>query len=152
MVQSKAATAQQYIQELPAEKRSVVEKVRRVILDNLPKGYEEMMQYGMLSYAVPLSVYPSGYGRDKKTPLMYLGLAAQKNFYVIHSIALYADSKLLEWFTIEYKKSGKKLDMGKGCIRFKKLEDLPLELIAKLAAKIKPEQYAEIYDKLRSKN
>ena len=151
MVKSKAATPTQYIKELPLEKREVIEKVRNVILDNLPKGYEEIMQYGMLAYAVPLSIYPSGYAHDKKTPLTYIALAAQKNFYVIHAMSVYLDKQVLDWFTSEYKKSGKKLDMGKGCIRFTKLENLPLDVIAKLVAKIPPEKYAQNYEKFRSK-
>ena len=130
-MQSSAKTVTVYLKELPLERRAVIEMVRAVILKNLPKGYEEVMQYGMISYVVPLKTYPKGYLDKKDVPLPYAALAAQKNFYAVYLMNLYSEKEGGDWFAKEYKASGKKLDMGKSCVRFKKLEDLPLAVIAK---------------------
>lgn len=149
MVASTASTPEEYIKSLPDEKRAVIEAIRTVILRNLPKGFEEVMQYGMISYVVPLSLYPAGYRNDKKTPLPYLSLAAQKNHYALYSMAVYGNPKLLKWFVDAYKKSGKKLDMGKGCIRGKRLEDFALDVIGQAATKLTVDEYIAQYQKAR---
>ena len=149
MVVSSAVTVQEYLDDLPSEKRAVIEALRAMILDNLPKGFEEVMQYGMISYVVPLSLYPAGYGNDKKTPLPYLSLAAQKNHYAFYSMGVYGNPKLLEWFMDAYQKSGKKLDMGKGCIRAKRLDDFALDVIGQVVSKLTVDEYIAQYKKAR---
>lgn len=131
-MQSKASTVAQYLADLPADRREVVEALRKVILKNLDKTYQEGMQYGMIGYYVPHSVFPDGYHCDPKQPLPYASLAAQKNFYSLYMMSLYGSSDLLKWFTSAWTKSGKKLDMGKCCIRFKKIDDLALDVIAEM--------------------
>ncbi len=147
-MQSKAKTASQYLAELPADRRKAIEQVRNVILKNLPKGYEEMMQYGMISYAVPLSIYPPGYHCAKDTPLPFIGLASQKHFMAVY-LSCFMNKKDQAWFKKEYKASGKKLDMGKSCIRFKKPEDLALEVIGKAIARMPVKKFIEVYEKAR---
>jgi len=131
MVVSKETTPAAYLASLPAERRKVVAKVRSVVKKHLPKGYVETMNWGMISYEVPLSRYPDTYN---KQPLMYMGLAAQKNNYVLHMVNVYADPALRGKLEAGYKAAGKKLDMGKGCLRFKSLEDIPLDVIAEIVA------------------
>jgi uncharacterized protein YdhG (YjbR/CyaY superfamily) len=131
-----ATTVTEYLASLPAERRAAVAAVRKVINDNLPAGYEEGMQFGMIGWYVPLSSYPAGYGGNKKVPLPLVGLASQKTGMVLHFIGLYLDPDLCSWFTTEYRKSGKKLDMGKGCVRFKKLDDLPLDVVGRLVGRV----------------
>ncbi|HYE61270.1 MAG TPA: DUF1801 domain-containing protein [Phycisphaerales bacterium] len=126
-MKSSATTATQYLAELPADRRAAIAAVRKVILDNLDKDIEETMAYGMICYAIPHRVYPAGYHCDPKQPLPYAALASQKNY-----MSLYLDTSRADWFTKEWAKTGKKLDKGKVCIRFKKLEDLPLDLIGRL--------------------
>ncbi|MGB0757423.1 MAG: DUF1801 domain-containing protein [Patescibacteria group bacterium] len=150
-MQSQASTVGQYLGELPDEKRDVVTAVRDVILRHLPKGYEEVMQYGMITYVVPLSIYPEGYLGDKKTPLPYVSLAAQKNHFAVYLSNIYADKKISDWFKVEYKKTDKKMDMGKSCVRFKKLEDLPLPLIGKTVAKTSVTEWIKLYTTARAK-
>ena len=148
-MQSTAKTVSAYLKELPAERRAVIEAVRAVILKKLPKGYEETMQYGMITYVVPLKTYPAGYLNKKDVPLPYVGLAAQKNFYAVY-LGLYSDKKAEAWFKKAYKDAGKKLDMGKSCVRFKKLEDLPLEVIGQ-AIKLTPvKTFIEYYESGRN--
>jgi hypothetical protein len=141
MVISKAQTVAEYLAELPAERRAAITAVRAVILKNLDKDYEEGMQYGMIGYYVPHRVFPAGYHCDPKQPLPFAGLASQKNHMAVYLMCVYGDGKHAEWFRKEWAKTGKKLDMGKSCIRFKKLDDLPLELIGKAIARVPAKKY-----------
>jgi hypothetical protein len=147
-MQSKSKTVKEYLAELPAERRSAIQTVREVILKNLPKGYEEVMQYGMIGYVVPHSVYPPGYHCDPKQPLPFACLASQKNHMAIYFMNIYGHKETEAWFRQAYKASGKKLDMGKSCVRFKKLEDLPLEVIGQAVAKTPVKNYIEYYEKV----
>ena len=126
-----ASTVAQYLAALPADRRAALSAVRKVINDNLPDGYEEGMQFGMIGWYVPLSMYPAGYGENPKVPLPLVALASQKSGMVLHFLCFYGHPTLSTWFTSEYEKSGKKLDMGKGCVRFKKLEDLALDVVGR---------------------
>ncbi len=147
-MQSNAETPDEYIAELPEDRKTAVSAIRKAVNDNLPKGFKECMSYGMIGWAVPHELYPPGYHCDPKQPIGIMGLASQKNYISLYSMCLYAGAKELEWFLAEWPKhSAKKLDMGKCCIRFKKAEDVPLKLIAELASKITPQQWIEIYEK-----
>ena len=148
MAYSKAATVEEYLQELPAERRQTVEAVRKVILDNLPDGYEEAMQFGMISYVVPLERYPKTYNRQ---PLSYAALASQKNYVSVYLMNIYGDPETERWFTERYRASGKRLDMGKSCVRFRKLDDLPLDLVAEAVAMTSVESFIQLYETSRSK-
>ena len=128
-MQSKAKTVDQYLASLPADRREVLEAVRAVVLENLSKGYEEGMQYGMIGYYVPHSVYPAGYHCDPKQPLPFAGLASQKNHMAIYLMCIYGDAKREAWFRAAWAKTGRKLDMGKSCVRFRKIEDVALKVI-----------------------
>ncbi len=132
---SKATTVEQYLNELPPERRAVLEAVRAEIHKNLDPDYEEGMQYGMIGYYIPHRIHPAGYHCDPRQPLPYMGLAAQKNHFSLYMTPIYASPELLAWFQAEWAKTGKKLDMGKACVRFKKLEDLPLAVIGKAVKK-----------------
>jgi uncharacterized protein YdhG (YjbR/CyaY superfamily) len=146
---STAKTPQEYIDELPPERKEAVSKIREVILANLPEGYAEVIAYGMLGYVVPHSLYPKGYHCNPKLPLGFMNLGSQKNFIALHHMGVYGDKNLLDWFVGEYPKHCKtKLDMGKGCIRFKKMDDIPYQLIGELAAKITPQQWIEICERV----
>ncbi|WP_142784798.1 DUF1801 domain-containing protein [Changchengzhania lutea] len=146
-MQSNATTPQQYLDELPENRKEPVKKLRQQILDNLPKGVEEAMSYGMLGYVIPHSVYPNGYHCNPKLPLPFMNLASQKNFIAVYSMTLYTKNELLNWFTSEYTTCCKyKLDMGKSCIRFKKMDDIPFGLIGELTAKVSTEEWIEIYE------
>ena len=146
-MQSKATSPKQYLEALPEDRKEPVSKLRQQILDNLPKGIEETMNYGMLGYVVPHSVYPDGYHCDPKSPLPFMSLASQKNFVAVYSMVLYSRKDLMDWFTSEYTKRCKyKLDMGKSCIRFKKMEDIPFDLIGELTAKVSTEEWIDIYE------
>ena len=142
---SKATTVEQYLSELPEDRRIAISAVRDVILKNLPEGYVERMLYGMIGYAVPHSIFPAGYHCDPKLPLTYAGLASQKNYMSVYIMCIYGSEDHLSWFTEAYKKSGKKLDMGKSCVRFKKLEDLPLDVIGEAIARIPVDKYIAAY-------
>ena len=140
-------SVQNYIDNLPEERRTIIVNLRKVISENLPNGFEECMNYGMIGYVVPKSLYPKGYHCSPELPLPFLNIASQKNSVNIYHMGIYADEKLLKWFQEEFLKySKKKLDMGKSCIRFKKAEDIPYELIGELASKITPEQWIERYE------
>ena len=146
-MQSKATSPKQYLEELPEDRKEPVSKLRQQILDNLPKGIEEVMNYGMLGYVVPHSVYSDGYHCNPKDPLPFINLASQKNFVAVYSMVLYSRKDLMDWFTSEYTKRCKyKLDMGKSCIRFKKMEDIPFDLIGELTAKVSTEEWIDIYE------
>jgi Domain of unknown function (DU1801) len=142
-----ARTPDEYIAGLPDDRREIVAAMRKVINDNLPAGFKETSSYG-IGWVVPHSLYPPGYHCDPKQPLGFMGLASQKNYISLYSMCLYGANKHLEWFQNEWPKySNKKLNMGKSCIRFSKPEDVPLELIGKLAARVTPRQWIEIYEK-----
>ncbi|MGB5108115.1 MAG: DUF1801 domain-containing protein [Candidatus Zixiibacteriota bacterium] len=147
-MQSKAKTVKEYLAELPPDRRKAMETVRKTILANLPKGFEEGMDFGMIGYYVPLSRYPSTYNNH---PLPLAALASQKNYMSVYLMCVYGDQGTLEWFTKAYKASGKKLDMGKSCIRFKTLDDLPLEVIGQAIQRISVEGYIEYYENARAK-
>lgn len=152
-MQSKATTPDQYISELPEDRKEVISKLREVILKNIPKGFEERMNYGMLGYVVPHSIYPDGYHCDTSLPLPFMNLASQKNFVAVYHMGIYSDPKLLEWFTNEYPKHSKyKLDMGKSCMRFKRMNDIPYELIGELASKMTTDDWISFYEMSRSKS
>ena len=147
-MQSKAATPQEYIDNLPEDRKEAMAKLREVINQNLPDGFKEVMSYGMLGWVVPHSTYPAGYHCDPKLPLPFLNIASQKNFIAVYHMGLYADKELYDWFTGEYPKYSKtKLDMGKSCIRFKKPEQIPFTLIGELVAKMTPQQWIAAYEK-----
>ncbi|HVV55316.1 MAG TPA: DUF1801 domain-containing protein [Mucilaginibacter sp.] len=144
-MQSSAKNPDEYVASLPPERREVISKLRGVIIRNLPQGFEETMGYGMLGYVVPHSLYPKGYHCDPKVPLPYINLASQKNFIALYAMPLYSTGKLHEWFASEYPKHCRtKLDMGKACVRFKKLDDIPYDLVGELASKLTPQQWIEI--------
>ncbi|MEI7510158.1 MAG: DUF1801 domain-containing protein [Flavobacterium sp.] len=151
-MQSKATTPDQYLAELPEERRVAMEKLRNVTLNNLPEGFKEVMSYGMLGYVVPHETYPDGYHCDPKLPLGFFNIASQKNSINIYHMVLYADKNLHDWFVGEYPKHCKsKLDMGKSCVRFKKLDDIPYDLIGELLSKISVEEWIERYEKMLKK-
>lgn len=149
IMQSTAKTPQDYIDSLPDDRKNAISALRKTILDNLPEGFKEGMGYGMLCYSVPHSIYPPGYHCDPKLPLPFLSIASQKNFIALYHMGMYSDKNLLDWFTAEYPKHAKhKLDMGKSCVRFKKLDDIPLELIAELTKKITVNDWIATYEKM----
>ena len=146
-MQSTATTVEQYLQELPEERKEVVERLRKVILKNLPKGFEECINYGMLGYVVPHSLYPEGYHCDPKLPLPFMNLASQKNFVAVYHMAIYSDPLIMDWFLAQYPKHCRtKLDMGKSCIRFKNLSNVPYGLIGQLASKISVAEWISTYE------
>jgi len=145
---SKASTVEEYLQELPKDRSAVVSEVRDMILKNLPKGYQETMNWGMIAYEIPLERYPDTYN---KQPLMYMALAAQKSHYAVYSSGMYMDPLGESWLRSEFERTGKKLDMGKSCIRFRRLENLPLEVIGKVAVAQPVDEFIEAYEKARKK-
>jgi hypothetical protein len=148
-MQSKAKTVDQYIDELPPERKKIISELRKVIKKNLPPGFSEGMGYGMMGWSVPHSLYPAGYHCTPELPLPFIGIASQKNFVAVYHMGIYADPGLLNWFTGEWKKhSCKKLDMGKSCIRFKKPEDIPINLIGELATKMTPHDWINCYSSM----
>ena len=147
-MQSKATTPEQYLSELPEDRKEAMLKLRNAIKENLPQGFEEVISYGMLGYVVPHSIYPSGYHCDPKLPLPFINLASQKNFIALYHMGIYANKNLESWFVSEYPKHVKtKLDIGKSCIRFKKMDDIPFDFIGELAAKLSVEDWISIYEK-----
>jgi uncharacterized protein YdhG (YjbR/CyaY superfamily) len=143
---SSAQTPKEYMSQLPEERKSPMEKLRKTVLANLPAGFNEEMSYGMLGYVVPHSTFPRGYHCDPKLPLPFMSIASQKKFIALYHMGIYAEKELLDWFVSEYPKHCKfKLDMGKSCIRFKKIEDIPYELIAQLCQKMTVEEWIRIY-------
>lgn len=142
------ASPAEYIEALPANRQGGFKKLRATIKEHLPKGFVEMMNYGMIGYVVPHSKYPDGYHCDPKLPLPFLNIASQKGHIAIYHMGLYAMPELLKWFEEEHRKaSSKKLDMGKSCIRYKNPEDIPFGLIGELASKLTPDQWISIYEK-----
>ena len=146
-MQSKAKSVKEYLEEFPADRVEPVKKLRNAVLKNLPEGFKEEMSYGMIGYVVPHSLYPDGYHCDPKLPLPFACIASQKNFIAFYHMGVYADKKLLDWFIKEYPKHSKqKLDMGKSCIRFKKLDQIPYDLIGELIGKIKVKDWIKVYE------
>ncbi len=146
-MQSAETSPEKYLDSLPEARKEAMEKLRLTINDNLPNGFSEVMNYGTIGYVVPHSLYPAGYHCDPKLSLPFIGIASQKNFIALYHMGLYANQDLLEWFVSEYtQQTNKKTDMGKSCIRFKKPEAIPYDLIVKLVSKISPKQWIEIYE------
>jgi hypothetical protein len=145
-MRSEANTVNEYLKSLPEERRKAISAVRKVILKNLPAGFEESMNYGMISYQVPLGIYPN---TNNKQPLMFAALASQKNYMAIHLVGIYLDVDYRAKFESAYKASGKKLDAGKGCVRFKNLDDLPLDVIGEVIASMTVEKYISYFEKKR---
>jgi uncharacterized protein YdhG (YjbR/CyaY superfamily) len=147
-MQSKCNTVAEYVKELPADRQQAIEQLRSVIKKNLPKGFKEEMNYGMIGYVIPHSLYPAGYHCKPTDPLPFMNIASQKNFIAVYHMGLYADPVLMKWFMTEYPKhSTQKLDMGKSCIRFKKPDQIPLKLIGELTSKMNPAQWIALYEK-----
>ena len=141
-----ANTVEEYIAQLPQDRITPFNKLRKTILDHLPEGFEEGLGYGMPAYYVPLSKYPDGYHCDPKLPLPFISFASQKNFIALYHMGIYATPQLLDWFVKEYTKYCKyKLDMGKSCIRFKKMDDIPFDLIGELASKMTVNEWINTY-------
>ena len=138
----------EYVNGLTEDRQIVIKKLQSIIKKNLPKGFEEEMSYGMIGYVVPHKLYPSGYHCDPKLPLPFLSIASQKNFIALYHMGMYAKPELLDWFTSEYPKHCKsKLDMGKSCVRFKKMEDIPYALLEELMKKMTVADWISIYEK-----
>jgi uncharacterized protein YdhG (YjbR/CyaY superfamily) len=156
-MRSKATTVAEYLAGLPEDRRAAIEDVRQMIRENLNPDYEEGMQYGMIGYYVPHRVYPAGYHCDPKQPLPFAALASQKQYMSLYLMSVYcgcgsddAASKHAQWFRDQWAKTGKKMDMGKACIRFKKLEDLPLELIGKAVKRVPAKKYIQYVEAARA--
>lgn len=146
-MQIQADTPEEYVEKLPEERKEVIQKIRTTVNKVLPKGFKETVGYGMIGWVVPHSIYPSGYHCDPKQPLPFMGVASQKNHIGFYHMGIYADEQLLNWFTENYPKHCKtKLDMGKSCIRFKKPENIPFELISQLVAKMTVEDWIKLYE------
>ena len=142
-----AKTVEEYISKVPEDRTAAISKLRETVRDNLPEGFEECINYKMIGYVVPHSIYPKGYHCDPKLPLPFANIASQKNFVALYHAGIYANKNLLDWFVEEYPKYVKtKLDMGKSCIRFKKMENIPYELIAQLCQKMTVEDWISIYE------
>jgi hypothetical protein len=140
----------QYLGALPADRRAALSVVRKVLNENLPDGYEEGMQFRMVGCYVPLSMYPAGYGENPKVPLPLVALASQKSGMVLHFPCFYGPPTLSSWFTSEYKNSGKKVDMGKGCVRFKKFDDLAVDVVGRTVARVSAEEHIANYRAARA--
>ncbi len=151
-MQSSALTTEQYVNELTDDRKTTINQLRKEISEHLPEGFQECMNYGMIGYVVPHSIYPDGYHCDPKLPLPFLGLASQKNAVSFYHMGLYANKELMDWFIAEYPKhTSAKLDMGKSCIRFKKPEHIPYALIGELVSKMSVRNWIDIYEELYKK-
>jgi uncharacterized protein YdhG (YjbR/CyaY superfamily) len=146
---AKPQTVDDYLSSLPAERREVLQAVRQAILQNLPQGYEEGIQYGMIGYYVPHHIYPAGYHADPRQPVPFAGLASQKNHMAIYLMSVYADPELECWFREAWIHAGKKLDMGKSCVRFKKLDAVPLDVIAETVRRVPVSDFIDQYESSR---
>jgi len=145
-------TPKEYIEQIVEDKKEAFVKLHSIIVDNIPIGFEETINYGMIGFVVPLSTFSEGYLDDNSTPLPFVNLASQKNYISLYHSGIYADNDILQWFKSEYPKHSKrKLDMGKSCIRFKNMNEIPYELIAELMSKISVERWIELYLKSRKK-
>lgn len=144
---SNITTVKQYIDQLPDDRKVIIQHLRQILSENLPTGFEEVLSYGMIGYVVPHSIYPHGYHCNPKLPLPFIALASQKNFIAIYHMGIYADKMLYDWFVAQYPKyTTKKLDIGKSCLRFKKMDDIPFELIKLLVKKMTPQQWIALYE------
>lgn len=142
-----ATSVDDYINQLPPERKEAIIKLRKVILKNLPHGFVEEINYGMIGYVVPHSIYPSGYHCDPKLPLPFMNIANQKNFIGFYHMGIYSQPELHDWFINTWPNhSSQKLDMGKSCVRLKKIDEIPYELIGELASKMTPEKWIYIYE------
>lgn len=143
-------TITEYIDSIPEDRKEAVLKLRNCVVENLPAGFEEGIIYGMIGYVVPHSLYPAGYHCTPEQPLPFMNIASQKNFIAVYHMGLYSFPDLLEWFKAEFPKHSKyKLDMGKGCVRFKKIDAIPYDLIAELSKKVSPQQWIVQYEKMK---
>ena len=141
-----ANTPDHYVSHLPEDRIAPIEALREAIKNTLPPGFEETMSYGMIGYVVPHALYPEGYHCDPKLPLPFMNIASQKNFVAVYHMGIYASPELMEWFTAAYPQHAKgKLDMGKSCIRFKKPDQIPFQLIGELASKMTVEDWVALY-------
>lgn len=146
-MQSNTTSIEEYINWIPASQREAINRLREIIRKNLPTGFSEEMNYGMIGYVVPHNLYPKGYHCNPKLPLPFLNIAAQKNFIAVYHMGIYCKPELLDWFTIEFLKfSKKKPDMGKSCIRFKNPETIPYQLIGELAGKMSVQEWIDTYE------
>jgi len=146
-MQSKATTVKEYLKELPADKKTAFEELRDTLNNNIPKGFEEQMCYGMIGYVVPHTLYPKGYHCDPKLPLPFVSIASQKNFIALYHMGIYANPTLLKWFVEEFPKYSKgKLDMGKSCIRFKNPNDIPFDLLGELCSRVSAGEWIACYE------
>ena len=146
-MQSDIKTPQEYVDSLPEDRKTAIEKLRKTVKSNLPEGFEEEISYGMLGYIVPHSIYPKGYHCKPNLPLPFINIASQKNFIAFYHMGIYVNSELLNWFVLEYSKLVKsKIDMGKSCIRFKKMDEIPYELIGELVSKMTVSDWISIYE------
>lgn len=146
MAKSNAQTVEEYLEELPEYRREVIEEIRELILEHLPDGYEETINWGMISYEIPLEKYPDTYNNQ---PLNYLGLAAQENHNSLYLMPVYQDEELQDWLEEEFEKANKKMDMGRSCLRFNMTTDLPLEAIAKIVSHQTPDEFIATYEETR---
>ena len=145
---SKPTTVQEYIKSVSEDRLKVFKKIRKTIKDNIDPGFKECINYGMIGYVVPLSTYPDGYHCAKDAPLPFCNLANQKNYIALYHSGMYADKNIYDWFTKEYPNhTSTKLDMGKSCVRFKKMEDIPYELIGQLMKKMDLDMWIKLYEK-----
>ena len=142
-----ASNPQEYIDQVPEERKAAFEKLRKTILENLPAGFEEEMSYGMIGFVVPKSIYPAGYHCKPNPSLPFVSIASQKNFIGFYHMGMYADNDLYDWFTKAYTAQSKyKIDMGKSCLRLKRMDDIPYELIGELMQKMTPQQWIDVYE------
>jgi uncharacterized protein YdhG (YjbR/CyaY superfamily) len=142
-----AATPEEYIESLPEDRKEIIKEIRSAVKDNLPEGFEETTEYGMITYYVPHSIYPKGYHVNPKDPLPFMAIASQKNHIAVYHMGIYMDNELLSWFIEEYEKAvPTKLDMGKSCIRFKNTRKVPVELIGRLSSKLTTDKYIKLYE------
>lgn len=148
-----ANSVEEYLEQVADDKKEAINQIRNIILRNIPNGFKEELSYGMIGYVVPHNLYPSGYHCDPKLPLPFISLAAQKNFISLYHMGMYTDSELVNWFTIEFPKHSKyKLDMGKCCIRLKKTDGIPYDLIKELVQKTSVSEYIQTYETLIKKS
>lgn len=148
MMKSTATTPEQYLKELPDERKEAVSLLRNTIAKNIPAGFKEVMAYGSIGWVVPLEIYPAGYHCNPKSPVPFVNIASQKNFITLHHMGIYGNPALLKWFTEEFAKQSKsRLDMGKGCIRFKKVEEIPIKLIGELMKKVTVKDWLAFYER-----
>lgn len=151
-MQIKADNPDQYVKLIPEERQAIFNELRSAITSNMSVGIEEKMSYGMIGYVVPKSVYPAGYHCNTDLPLPFANLASQKNFIAFYHMGMYANEKLLQWFKEEYAKRCKyKIDMGKSCVRFKRMDDIPVDLIGELMTKMSAQEWIETYERVLKK-